>query len=201
MQESNDFAPGSTLRLPDEESATAREVDIEAAEENSRYRPLHSVDTQTSISAETSQPNIAPILRHRKSHVGTYRGTFPAVVDHPRRPLWKPGQEPGLDPAKPNGGREQLPSLHTDCDITVVDYSEDDMVMRNLTNETLPLWLEKTQKIEMEGGKELHWPKCRWINVNGLSWDVIQALGKYKNLHSLALEDMVNTKNRTKADW
>jgi Mg2+ and Co2+ transporter CorA len=45
------------------------------------------------------------------------------------------------------------------------------------------------------------WIKCRWINVIGLSWDVIQALGKYKKLHRLAMEDLVNTNNRTKADW
>lgn len=45
------------------------------------------------------------------------------------------------------------------------------------------------------------WIACRWINVNGLSWDVIQALGKSKKLHRLAIEDMVNTNNRTKVDW
>lgn len=45
------------------------------------------------------------------------------------------------------------------------------------------------------------WIKCRWISVNGLSWDVIQALGKYKKLHRLAVEDLMNTNNRTKADW
>lgn len=45
------------------------------------------------------------------------------------------------------------------------------------------------------------WIKCRWINVNGLSWDVIQALGQHKKLHRLAIEDMINTNNRTKADW
>jgi Mg2+ and Co2+ transporter CorA len=41
----------------------------------------------------------------------------------------------------------------------------------------------------------------RWINVNGLSWDVIRALGNHHSLHRLAIEDLINTKNRTKADW
>lgn len=45
------------------------------------------------------------------------------------------------------------------------------------------------------------WVKCRWINVNGLSWDVIQVLGRHKNLHKLAIEDIMNTRNRTKAEW
>ena len=84
--------------------------------------------------------------------------------------------------------------MHAECDITVVDYSEDDMVMHHLHNATLPDWLERE-------GEKKEWIKCRWINVNGLSWDVIQALGKYKRLHRLAIEDLINTRNRTKADW
>ena len=45
------------------------------------------------------------------------------------------------------------------------------------------------------------WTAVRWINVNGLSWDVIRLLGNYKGLHRLAIEDLMNTRNRTKADW
>ena len=45
------------------------------------------------------------------------------------------------------------------------------------------------------------WAVCRWINVNGLSWDVIKLLGSDKSLHRLAIEDLLNPKNRTKADW
>ena len=45
------------------------------------------------------------------------------------------------------------------------------------------------------------WAVCRWINVNGLSWDVIKLLGNDKRLHRLAIEDLLNPKNRTKVDW
>jgi hypothetical protein len=76
----------------------------------------------------------------------------------------------------------------------VVDFSEDDMMMHHLDNGSLPEWVQKE-------GQKADWVKCRWINVNGLSWDVIQALGRYKRLHRLAIEDLVNTRNRTKADW
>ena len=55
--------------------------------------------------------------------------------------------------------------------------------------------------IQFINKRQEDWIKCRWININGLSWDVIQALGRYKKLHRLAIEDMVNTNNRTKADW
>jgi Mg2+ and Co2+ transporter CorA len=82
--------------------------------------------------------------------------------------------------------------LHEECQITVVDFSEDDMEMHDFDNAGIINFIQKPQE---------SWIKCRWINVNGLSWDVIQALGKYKTLHRLAIEDMVNTDNRTKVDW
>jgi len=66
------------------------------------------------------------------------------------------------------------------------------MVMHDMNNGRLIDFLQEKQD---------EWIKCRWINVNGLSWDVIQALGKYKKLHRLAIEDLINTNNRTKADW
>jgi Mg2+ and Co2+ transporter CorA len=82
--------------------------------------------------------------------------------------------------------------LYEKCQITVVDYSEDDMEMHDFNNDEL---------IEFLKTKQEDWIKCRWINVNGLSWDVIQALAAYKKLHKLAIEDLVNIENRTKADW
>jgi len=104
---------------------------------------------------------------------------------------WHPGQEPGLDPSKPNGGRK-APMLYEKCQITVVDYSEDDLEMHDFNNDELIEFLKTPQE---------DWIKCRWINVNGLSWDVIQAVAEYKKLHRLAIEDLVNIENRTKADW
>lgn len=45
------------------------------------------------------------------------------------------------------------------------------------------------------------WVACRWICVNALSWDVIKVIGNHHHLHKLAIEDLMNPKNRTKADW
>jgi Mg2+ and Co2+ transporter CorA len=61
-----------------------------------------------------------------------------------------------------------------------------------LDNDTLEQFLERERE---------SWVQCRWINVNGLSWDVIKILGNHKGLHRLAIEDLVHTTNRTKADW
>lgn len=85
-----------------------------------------------------------------------------------------------------------MPTLSAPCEITVVDFSQDNLSIQKLDNETLPSFLARPQP---------DWAKCRWINVNGLSWDVIKALGRRKNLHKLAIEDLMNTRNRTKAEW
>ena len=166
--------------------------DLEAGH-SSANDTFHGKDSARSI---RSEPDIlktgpSPILKRRQTRTSTTR-TFRTVDVSSSRPNWHPGQEPGLDPSKPNGGRAQTPTLHEDCQITVVDFSEDDMVMHDLNNAKLVDFLQEKQE---------SWITCRWINVNGLSWDVIQALGKYKKLHRLAIEDLINTNNRTKVDW
>jgi hypothetical protein len=144
-----------------------------------------------SIRSDPEPIPLAPILTRRTMRSATVQ-TFKTVDAMPTRPDWHAGQEPGLDPTQPNGGRGEQPILHAQCEITVVDYSEEDMKMQYFNNQQLIDFLENPQE---------DWSKCRWINVNGLSWDVIQALGKKHNLHKLAIEDMINTNNRTKVDW
>lgn len=85
-----------------------------------------------------------------------------------------------------------MPTLSTPCEITVVDFSHDRLASHKRTNETLSAFMDLPQP---------EWVKCRWINVNGLSWDVIQLLGQHKSLHRLAIEDLMNTRNRIKAEW
>ncbi|KAJ5636101.1 uncharacterized protein N7484_009414 [Penicillium longicatenatum] len=111
---------------------------------------------------------------------------------------WQPGTEPGIDPTKslPDSSAEwasNVPSdLHRECEITVVDFSQNEMRQYELDNATLEQFLARERE---------PWVQCRWINVNGLSWDVIKILGNHKKLHRLAIEDVVHTTNRTKADW
>lgn len=96
-----------------------------------------------------------------------------------------PGSEPGLSP-------DSKVDLHTRCGITVVDFSQDQVIQTELENDSLREFLEEDRP---------EWSLVRWINLNGLSWDCISAVAKKYNLHSLALEDLLNTKNRTKCDW
>ncbi|RDA89592.1 hypothetical protein CP533_6229 [Ophiocordyceps camponoti-saundersi (nom. inval.)] len=107
-------------------------------------------------------------------------------------PAWQPGAEPGYDPDLPDGGHASMPTLSVPCEITVIDFSAERMVKRHFDNEAFIAFLHRPKE---------EWAACRWINVNGLSWDVIQAVGSNKGLHKLALEDVMNLRNRTKADW
>ncbi|KAK4989109.1 hypothetical protein LTR66_006534 [Elasticomyces elasticus] len=109
----------------------------------------------------------------------------------PYRPDWHPGAEPGLDTQK-DDVEPHLADLHANCEITVVDFSPEQIAQYEVTNQTLPKFLDTPRA---------DWVSCRWININRLSWDVIKLLGNKHSLHSLAIEDMVNTKSRTKADW
>ncbi|KAG9252216.1 uncharacterized protein F5Z01DRAFT_661157 [Emericellopsis atlantica] len=113
-------------------------------------------------------------------------------TDHNERPGWQPGSEPGFDPQLPDGGHASMPTLSAPCQITVVDWADNHVEKRHFDNEGFIEYIARPKE---------KWAKCRWINVNGLSWDVIQAVGFHKGLHKLALEDVMNLRNRTKADW
>ncbi|KAL6890854.1 cora-like magnesium transporter [Trichoderma evansii] len=139
----------------------------------------------------------SPLRRRRSTRAATFRpiddaDDFDFDATYTERPGWEPGSEPGFDPNLPDGGHASMPQLSADCDITVVDFSKDNMVKRHFDNESFITFLTMPKE---------KWAKCRWINVNGLSWDVIQAIGAHKGLHKLALEDIMNIRNRTKADW
>jgi len=141
--------------------------------------------------SDVSGAGFSPVLRRRFTRAMTFR-TVEDFDGLQTRPGWQPGAEPGADPNRADGGHATMPRLSAHCDITVVDYSQKDIATRRLDNDSLVPFLKTRPPAGM---------KCRWINVNGLSWDVIKALGQYKNLHRLALEDLMNTRNRTKADW
>lgn len=136
----------------------------------------------------------------RRGREGT--GIPYGAIEMGRTSGWAPGQEPGIDtsdPAPPycqgstiGGDTTSHEKLDQPCDITIVDYSQDQIQTYSLDNGNLGEFLDQPAE---------NWALVRWINVNGLSWDVIRLLGNYKGLHRLAIEDLMNTRNRTKADW
>ncbi|KAK6222331.1 hypothetical protein LQW54_001031 [Pestalotiopsis sp. IQ-011] len=127
--------------------------------------------------------------RSATARAGTFKTIKEVDLNDLTEPGWHAGAEPGVDTSTNTGA---VLGLHAECQITIVDFSQDDLAIQELNNEEMISFLQKPQP---------DWVKCRWINVNGLSWDVIQALGNYKSLHRLAIEDIMNTRNRTKVDW
>ena len=136
----------------------------------------------------TGRPSIddgfGPIRRMTRSNtVRTYSSTA--------RPHWEePGAEPGIDPTAQNS---RLDHLQARCQITAVDFTPSKLKVTELDNEGLIAYLDEP--------RDSPGISCRWLNVNGLSGDVIGALGKKYKLHRLAIEDLLNTRGRTKTDW
>jgi hypothetical protein len=134
-----------------------------------------------------SRASFDSVLRRRPTRSNTVRRYHSPT----RNPFEEPGAEPGIDTQKATTTAEYS-HLNQPCEITVVDFSDEQCESVELRNDDLEGFLSKPQE---------DWAQCRWINVNGLSWDVIRILGNHKSLHSLAIEDLMNTRGRTKADW
>ncbi|KAJ9663695.1 hypothetical protein H2198_000707 [Neophaeococcomyces mojaviensis] len=137
----------------------------------------------------------------RRARGGTTTSAAYGAEEMGRSTGWAPGLEPGIDTSDPppynrddheNHEIRRLEQLHQQCEIMVVDYSAELLSSHFLDNENLKEFLEEPQD---------DWAQVRWINVNGLSWDVIKEIGNHKCLHRLAIEDLLNTRNRTKADF
>ena len=149
----------------------------------SQASPIGDGDGQFS----PSRASIDSTLRRRPTRSNTVR----RYQSPTRNPFEEPGAEPGVDTQK-EATTSEYSHLNQHCEITVVDFSDERCDSVELHNDNLEEFLCKPQE---------PWSQCRWINVNGLSWDVIRILGNHKSLHSLAIEDLMNTRGRTKADW
>ena len=188
-------------------------IDPEVASDPSA--PPHlTVDTQldeqqrrgrsaTSTTATAAHPTPEELLSPGRASIDSTlrrRITRSHTVKHydkdyqsPTRPYQhqEPGAEPGVDTKKETEGAHYH-HLYARCQITVVDFSDERVECHELDNDTLEDFLNYPKE---------DWVVCRWVNVNGLSWDVIRTLGNHKNLHRLAIEDLMSTQSRTKVDW
>ncbi|KAJ7757577.1 hypothetical protein B0H16DRAFT_1721311 [Mycena metata] len=106
------------------------------------------------------------------------------------------GAEPGIDPRRASM-EVQYRAVQKDCLIEVVDYSAVSSSFVNMRNAEFVNWCGSPKS------KRKDWVKVRWINITGISWDVIKALSFMHELHPLALEDVFHTRpeNLSKADY
>jgi Mg2+ and Co2+ transporter CorA len=168
-------------------------IDTQLDEQRRRGR------SATSTTATAAHPNPDELLSPDRFSVDSTlrrRITRSHTVKHyqsPTRPYQhqEPGAEPGVDTKNETDGANYH-HLYARCQITVVDFSDERVECHELDNDTLEDFLNYPKE---------DWVACRWINVNGLSWDVIRTLGNHKQLHRLAIEDLMSTQSRTKVDW
>ncbi|KAJ5152281.1 hypothetical protein N7492_010576 [Penicillium capsulatum] len=179
-------------------SGSLHGADLEAGRQspNSQVSPTRREGLAPDTFTTAARVNSSDTARRRARRSNTARSYHPEGFAQDVN--WQPGTEPGIDPTKPlpqysSEWASNLPGdLQRECEITVVDFSQHEMRQYELENDTLEQFLARERE---------PWVQCRWINVNGLSWDVIKTLGNHKRLHRLAIEDVVHTTNRTKADW
>ncbi|KAI6031234.1 hypothetical protein BKA83DRAFT_4197471 [Pisolithus microcarpus] len=137
-----------------------------------------------------------PILEQRRRRQRLRSGTVTTVItpiDRFRGCVKKPGVDPRRHSAYLHYGH-----IRENCIITLVDYSSVRASVGRMTNREFVSLLADRQAGEREG-----WVKVRWINICGVSWDVISALALHYDLHPLAVEDVLHRRShlRSKADY
>lgn len=123
-----------------------------------------------------------------------------------------PGAEPGVD-VRRDSAYLNYGHIRQNCLIEIADYSSVRSSFGRMTNQEFINLLNSPTASERES-----WVKVRWINIGGISWDVIRALAlKYSapyshpsltraslthyesELHPLSLEDVLNVPGRPRS--
>ncbi|KAG2153526.1 uncharacterized protein EDB93DRAFT_221576 [Suillus bovinus] len=103
------------------------------------------------------------------------------------------GAEPGVDPRR-QSAYFHYAHIHERCEIQIADYSTVRSNFAKMDNERF------VQMLNDEGSSEREpWVKVRWINVCGISWDVMSALALKYGLHPLALEVILHKHGHTRS--
>ncbi|PBK76542.1 hypothetical protein ARMSODRAFT_948349 [Armillaria solidipes] len=103
------------------------------------------------------------------------------------------GAEPGVDPRR-GSADIQYGGIRQNCVIEVFDYSSVRHSFGRMTNKEFVNFLD-----DDGASKPEPWVKVRWINIGGMSWDVIKAVSLKYDLHPLALEDVFHTRSQTRS--
>ena len=75
--------------------------------------------------------------------------------------------------------------------VTIVDYCQASVKVEQLDNDTFHTFLQNSPAPTK---------KVRWINIRGVSFDVIKCIANRFNLHPLAVEDIFHVPQRIKVD-
>ncbi|CAJ0635232.1 17212_t:CDS:10 [Entrophospora sp. SA101] len=144
----------------------------------------------TSVVVEFEKNNILDEISDTNSEKNKWKAMTKKVIVA-RRLLTvdnfhSPGRDPGIDPKNVDY------DINYPCSIFVSDFGEDEVVYSGkFSNKDLEGFLEKDRPDKTN---------VRWINVNGISWDVIKTLALKFDLHPLSIEDALQNTRRTKLD-
>jgi hypothetical protein len=154
-----------------------------------------TVDSQAHTTVPTSSDQRRSSSHSLKSHQSRRPGTDRAPVPHlsakdrfrsaVRKVIAvhrtaasrsRPGDEPGADPRRHNTFAA-YGHIRQKCVIDVIDYSSIRCSFGRMSNSGFIQFLQNNQASAREP-----WVKVRWINIGGISWDVISTLAlKYGN--------------------
>lgn len=89
------------------------------------------------------------------------------------------GAEPGVNPRHFSADLRYRGRVRETCDIRVVDYSRFSIKSKRMSNQLFVDMMNDPQASERPS-----WSKVRWIDVGGISWDVLKVLAlKYSAFH------------------
>ncbi|KAF9077284.1 hypothetical protein BDP27DRAFT_1441980 [Rhodocollybia butyracea] len=103
------------------------------------------------------------------------------------------GAEPGVNPRHLSANLRYR-GVREPCSIRVLDYSPVSIASKTMSNNEFIDMLHDPRK-----GARPSWAKVRWIDVGGISWDVLKALATKYDIHYLALENILHTHSKATA--
>ncbi|KAF7351981.1 Magnesium-like protein [Mycena venus] len=165
---------------------------------NSNTQHLHTTHTRDSVRSPISEirpASLRPKDRFRyavRKVIALQRGTNIMIMS--RRSA---GAEPGIDARRASADAD-YGGVKQECVIELADYSAVRSSFGRMTNSEFVDLLNDPGASAREP-----WVKVRWINIGGMSWDVIKAISMKYDLHPLALEDVFHAhpRARSKADY
>lgn len=103
--------------------------------------------------------------------------------------------DPGIDVGNPVTSKVLHNVRHEGCVIDVMDYGVAHLKSTRLNNANLEAFLAQPYRATAK--------HVRWINVSGISWDVISLLARQYELHPLSIEDIYSGEKiaRSKVDY
>ncbi|KAI0673968.1 hypothetical protein C8Q78DRAFT_663457 [Trametes maxima] len=207
----DDFVYSPVYDGPAAERPSNARPSFDAADLQSAPALIQTSDQQTRRSCEKgTSPATSPIAASHHHHQP--RPTFMTPTERFRSTVRKVmamrrtsslmtrrgiGAEPGVDPRRASAFLN-YGHIRQQCLIEVNDYSTMRTSFGRMTNAEFIRLLADPSASRREP-----WVRVRWINVGGISWDVISALALKYDMHPLALEDVLHQRGhaRSKADY